>query len=191
MQGSYRHIHHGSSSRDFLDAENIISTIGLNEDQTVLDVGCGEGQFSLAAANVVGDRGQVIAVDVHESSINILRRMIAQQNIGNVLTFKADVTKRIPVSDYAVDVCLMVNVLHGFVINGEISAVMREILRVTKRNGSLAVVDFKKIETTAGPPLSQRLSPDDVEKALSEYGFIADAFDDVGAYSYLIKFIKR
>lgn len=191
MNESHRHIHHGMSSKDFLDSESIISTIGLKEDQTVLDVGCGEGYFSLAASNVVGAHGQVVAVDVHEASINILRTIIAQENIGNVLAFKADVTKRIPVNDNAVDVCLMVNVLHAFALNGEIAEVMREIVRVTKRHGSLAIVDFKKIETAAGPPVSQRLSPADVENILGEYGFIVDTFDDVGPYSYLIKFIKR
>jgi ubiquinone/menaquinone biosynthesis C-methylase UbiE len=191
MNESYRHIHHGMSSEDFLDADCIISNIGIKEGQTVLDVGCGEGHFSLAASNVVGDRGQVVAVDVHEASINILRRIIARENIGNVLAFKANVTKHIPVTDNAVDVCLMVNVLHGFALNGEISAAMREIVRVVKRHGSLAIVDFKKIKTHAGPPVSERLSPSEVEDGLRGYGFVADAFHDVGPYSYLILFIKR
>ncbi len=191
MRESRRHVHHGFSSSGFLDAENIISALGLSEGQTVLDVGCGEGQFSLAASAVVADRGQVIAVDVHEPSINILRRIIAQENIGNILTFHADVTKHIPVSDYAIDVCLMVNVLHGFVLNREVSAVMSEIVRVTKRHGCLAVVDFKKIETPAGPSVSERLSPDEVEDMLCQFGFMADKFDNVGAYNYLIEFIKR
>ena len=191
MKRGTRHTHPGFSSEDFLDSENIVSRIGLEKDQTVLDVGCGEGHFSLAAASLVGDRGQVIAVDVHEPSINILKQIIAQENFGNVLVFRADVTKRIPVNDNAVDVCLMVNVLHGFVLNSEVCEVMREIVRVIKRHGSLVIVDFKKIQTIAGPPVSQRLSPTDVENILGDYGFMADKFDDVGPYSYLINFIKR
>jgi ubiquinone/menaquinone biosynthesis C-methylase UbiE len=163
----------------------------VHEDQTVLDLGCGEGHFSLTAASVVGDRGQVIAVDVHERSINILKGIIAQQNIGNVMAFEADVTKRIPVNDNAVDVCLMVNVLHGFVLNSEVSDVMREVVRVIKRHGSLAIIDFKKLQTVDGPPLSQRLSPTDVENIMGDYGFMADSFDEVGPDSYLINFIKR
>jgi ubiquinone/menaquinone biosynthesis C-methylase UbiE len=191
MKRSTRHTHPGLSSEGFLDSESIVAQIGLERDQTVLDVGCGEGHFSLAAASLVGARGQVIAVDIHEPSINILKRVIAQENIGNVLAFKADATKRIPVNDYAIDVCLMVNVLHGFVLNREVSEVMREIVRVTKRHGSLVIVDFKKIQTVAGPPVSQRLSPADAETILDDYGFMADKFDDVGPYSYLINFIKR
>lgn len=191
MKESKRHLHYGLSSEDFLDSESIVTAIGIREDQTVLDVGCGEGHFSLAASNIVGDRGQVIAVDIHEASVNVLRRLIAEQNIGNILPFEADVTKRIPVNDNAVDVCLMVNVLHGFVLNGEILDVMREIVRVTKRHSSLTIVDFKKIQTVAGPPASQRLSPAEVENLLGEFGLVAEKFDDVGPYSYLINFIRR
>ena len=191
MEGSQRHVHHGFSSKAFLDADNIISAVGLCEEQTVLDVGCGEGHFSLAASAVVGDRGQIIAVDIHEPSIDLLKKVIAEENIGNILAFQSDVTKHIPVSDYAIDVCFMVNVLHGFVLNREIPAVMHEIVRVTKRHGCLAVVDFKKVETPTGPSVSERLSPDDVEDVLANFGFVADTFDDVGAYNYLIKFIKR
>lgn len=191
MKRSSRHAHPGFSSESFLDSESIISKIDMREGQTVLDVGCGEGHFSLAAADVVGDRGQVIAVDIHEPSINILKGIIAQENVGNVLAFRADATKRIPVNDNAVDVCLMVNVLHGFVLNCEVPDVMREIFRVTKRHGSLVVVDFKKIQTAGGPPVSQRLSPSDVENIVGDYGFTVEKLDDIGPYSYLINFIKR
>jgi ubiquinone/menaquinone biosynthesis C-methylase UbiE len=179
------------SSDDFLDAENIISMIHLEEGQTVLDVGCGEGRFSLAASSIIGDRGQVVAIDKHKASINILRRIIAQENIGNVVAFAGDAAKRIPINNNAVDACLMVNVLHGFVLNEEVADVMDEILRVLKRHGSLVVVDFKKIETSVGPAVSERLSPTEVEDELGGYGFVADAFHDVGPYSYLIEFIKR
>ncbi len=191
MNESRKHIHYGMSSREFLDAESILYSVGIKEGETVLDVGCGEGHFSLAASSMVGDSGQVVAVDKHAASINILKKIIAQENIGNLLAFTSDVTKRIPINNNGVDVCLMVNVLHGFAQNGEIVDVMREVMRVTKRHSSLLIVDFKKIETAAGPPASERLSPAEVEKILDEYGFGAEKFDDVGPYSYLINFIRR
>lgn len=191
MHESRKHIHHGMSSREFLDAERILEAVEIREGDTVLDLGCGEGHFSLAASSFVGERGQVIGVDKHEASINILKRIIAQENIGNVLAFTADVTKRIPLNNNAVDICLMVNVLHGFAMNGEVVDIMSEVVRVTKRHSFLLVVDFKKIETAAGPPASERLSPAEVESILGEYGFTADKFDDVGPYSYFINFIKR
>jgi 2-polyprenyl-3-methyl-5-hydroxy-6-metoxy-1,4-benzoquinol methylase len=38
----------------------------IKAGQTVLDVGCGPGTFSLAMAKMVGELGKVIAVDVQE-----------------------------------------------------------------------------------------------------------------------------
>ena len=191
MSPSSRHAHGRMSSEDFLNAEKILSAIDLQRGQTVLDVGCSEGHFSLAASNIVGERGRVFAVDIHTASINILRRIIADENVGNVTTFAADVAKHIPVADNAVDVCLMINVLHGFVANHETAGVMREIARVLRRHGMLVIVDFKKADTVVGPPMSLRLSPVEVEEECLKYGFAAESLIDAGPYSYQAAFIKK
>jgi 2-polyprenyl-3-methyl-5-hydroxy-6-metoxy-1,4-benzoquinol methylase len=41
---------------------------------TVLDVGCGMGLFSIAAARLVGNQGRVIAVDLQQKMLDTLRR---------------------------------------------------------------------------------------------------------------------
>ncbi len=41
---------------------------------TVMDVGCGTGMFSLAMARMVGDQGEVIAVDLQQQMLDVLRR---------------------------------------------------------------------------------------------------------------------
>ena len=38
----------------------------IEPGQTVLDIGCGPGTFSIAMAKMVGESGKVIAVDVQE-----------------------------------------------------------------------------------------------------------------------------
>jgi ubiquinone/menaquinone biosynthesis C-methylase UbiE len=65
----------------------------------------------------------------------------------------------------------MANVLHGFVANGETDGVMKEIARVTKPGGKLAVVEFKKEDAPVGPSLRIKLSSDDVEEIASRFGF--------------------
>ena len=89
-----------------------------------------------------------------------------------------------PLETGVIDVCLMADVLHGFLANGEVEGVMREIARVIKKAGTLAVVDFKNVDGPPGPPLSIRLSPEEVEKMVSPYGFENMTILDIGPHHY-------
>jgi ubiquinone/menaquinone biosynthesis C-methylase UbiE len=46
----------------------------VKPSMTVMDVGCGMGLFSIAMAKMVGDQGQVIAVDLQQKMLDVLRR---------------------------------------------------------------------------------------------------------------------
>jgi ubiquinone/menaquinone biosynthesis C-methylase UbiE len=45
----------------------------IKEGQTVLDLGCGPGFFSLPMAEMVGEKGRVISVDIQEEMLQMLR----------------------------------------------------------------------------------------------------------------------
>jgi ubiquinone/menaquinone biosynthesis C-methylase UbiE len=190
MVGSPRHVHSGLSSRDFLERGKILGAVHLRKGDNILDIGCGEGQFALAASRLTGDSGTVYAIDLHEPSIDILKDTIKSEGITNISAFVADAKKHIPAGDNTIDTCLMVNVFHGFAANGESHGVMREISRVVKRRGVIVVVDFKKTDTSAGPPVSIRLAPHEAAGLLKQYGFIAEKPFDVGPYSYYLRCIR-
>ena len=46
----------------------------LEEGMTAVDIGCGMGYFSIAMAGLVGDEGSVIAVDVQQRMLDVLRK---------------------------------------------------------------------------------------------------------------------
>lgn len=166
-----RHLHSGKSSRGLLNPERILRDIGLKKGDTFLDVGCGEGHFSIAASESVGNEGTIYAVDIDEEAIATLKKEIGKKNISNIEALTADITKNIPLGSGSIDVCLMVNVLHGFVANKEVESSLREITRVLNAGGILAVVDFKKISNTPGPPLSIRITPEEVEAIITRYNY--------------------
>lgn len=173
----------------------------------------GDGYFSIAASKIVGDEGKVYAVDTYEESIDILKKGIQREGIVNIETIVVDITKKIPLKDEIIDICLMVNVLHGFVANDEVEEAMGEIARVIREGGTFAVVDFKKIEDSVdspiptklklvrvmrnlklrliGPPMSIRLSPDEVGKIIAQYGFEVAKNVEAGPYHYAVISIKK
>ncbi len=191
MDDAQNHVHCGLSSKDFLEPKKILCAAQLKKGDSVLDVGCGEGQFAVAASRIIGDSGTVYAIDLHEPSINILRNKIASEGICNVSAFVADAKKHIPLGDSVIDVCLMVNVLHGFAANGEIPGVMHEISRIVRKHGRVVVVDFKKVASSAGPPAAIRLAPHEVADMFKSYDFVTEKTRDAGLYNYLLTLVHQ
>jgi hypothetical protein len=67
---------------------------------------------------------------------------------------------------------------------------MREVARVINNGGILAIVDFKAIEGSHGPPISIRLSPHETEEWITPYGFRTRNVLDVGQHHYMVIFDK-
>ena len=54
---------------------------------TVLDIGCGTGLFTLPTARRVGKNGQVIAVDLQEGMLEILKEKAVQEGLVTRIRF--------------------------------------------------------------------------------------------------------
>ena len=135
---------------------------------------------------MVGQTGKVYAVDVYEKEIDALEKEIEKKGIRNIVALVADMTKSMPIDDGVVDVCIMVNVLHGIVANGEIDDVMREVVRVVKPGGALGIVDFKREEGAHGPPMHVRLSPGKAQELVTRFHFRKKELHDIGPSHYLM-----
>ncbi len=184
------HVHHGKSTRDILNADKVLSIAGLKVGDVFLDAGCGDGFISIAASSLVGVEGKVYAIDVYPESIEIVKSNVQKKGIKNLEAIVADLTSEIPLSDDSVDLCVMANLLHGFVENDELNEVLPEIGRVIKLGGIFSVVEFKKVKSTPGPPFDVRLNPHDVEDVLVKYGFKVTETVEVGEYHYLVNAVK-
>lgn len=109
----------------------------IKPGQTVLDVGCGPGTFSIAMAKMVGASGKVIAVDIQEEMLQILRKKAAKLGLeSRIITHKSD-PDRIGVAE-KVDFALAFYMVHE-VPNAE--AFLKEIVSLLKPKGKLLVVE--------------------------------------------------
>ncbi len=167
----HRHEHGGCSTRGLIDPGKLLGKIGVKEGDSFLDLGCGDGYISIeAATRFIGAAGKVHAFDVDPSAIDKVNVQIKELRAGNIEAMVADATKRLPLPDASIDICLIANVLHGFVVNKEADIIFKELLRVMKRGGKIAIVEFKKKKNLAGPPFEERLAPSDVDALLLKIG---------------------
>jgi ubiquinone/menaquinone biosynthesis C-methylase UbiE len=68
--------------RRWLHNPERISAPYVEPGMTVLDFGCGMGIFSIAMARMVGDDGQVIAVDVQQQMLDVLSKRAAKAGVA-------------------------------------------------------------------------------------------------------------
>ena len=96
LMSEKRHEHHGRSSKGFLDSEKILKDIGIKKGDRFLDLGSGDGNFSIAASQAVGKEGIVYAFDVDQEAISGLRWEISEKKLTNIKAFVEDISKRLP-----------------------------------------------------------------------------------------------
>ena len=178
----------GKSSYGLIDAEKLFLEIGLKEDTVFLDAACGRGDYSIAASRYIGARGRIYAFDLWKEGIDFLNHEIAVNHIENIYTRVINISRRIPLEDRSVDICLMATVLHDLILDKTDRAVLKEIRRVLKHHGTLAVVEFKKIAGPPGPPVDIRIDVDTVEVHLRPFSFHLVRKADLGPATYLAVF---
>jgi len=181
----------GWSSFGLVDAERVFDILGLKRGSTFLDIACGRGDYTIAASRIIGDKGLVYAVDLWERGIAALTKRCSAEGIKSVKAIVANVGKRIPIEDETVDACLMATALHDLVQTRDAEGALEEVRRVLKFQGSLTIVEFKKVDGPPGPPLHIRLTPEEVETMAVPHGFGKGRVVEVGPYNYVITFHRR
>ncbi|MBI2849921.1 MAG: methyltransferase domain-containing protein [Chloroflexi bacterium] len=108
----------------------------VQEGQTFLDYGCGTGDFTIPAARKVSRQGKVYALDYFPRQLEIVAARSARAGLANIETIHSASKTGLP--DESVDVIWMCDVLHEI---KERRAVLKELHRVLKRDGILAIHD--------------------------------------------------
>ncbi len=147
---------------------------------TFVDIGAGTGFFSREAASIVGDRGVVYALDMSEEMLGILKQRGVPKNTHVI---KSD-EYRLPVPDETADLTLLSTVVHE---NTDTPKLLSEAVRVTKRTGSVAIIEWKKQDEEIGPPKAERLGKEDLLPFLSPYDIVGQGDLNNSHYYMLIR----
>lgn len=100
--------------------------------ETVLDIACGTGLVTFPLAEQVGPGGRVIATDLSERMVEILRQEAARRGLQNVEAQRADAEALDGIADGSVD---LVTCALGLMYFPDTFRAMQEALRVLRPGG--------------------------------------------------------
>jgi len=176
-----------------LSCGNPTATANLRPGEVVVDLGSGGGLDVFLAAQKVGPTGKAIGIDMTPEMIELAKKNAAKSGLTNV-EFHLSTIDKLPLPDASVDV-----VISNCVINlaPDKRAVFREIARVLKPGGRLAVSDIalkqplpdaiaKDVMAYVGC-IAGAILIDEYERGLREAGFahaqVVDSRADLNAYT--------
>src|SRR5687767_1780311 len=182
-----------------LSCGNPTALANLREGETVVDLGSGGGLDVFLAAAKVGPSGRAIGIDMTPEMVERARRNAVRGNNGEPFTnveFHLAKIDKLPLADNSVD-CVISNCVIN--LAPDKPAVFREIARILKPGGRLAVSDIA-LKKTLPPEIGNDLMAyvgcvagailiEDYRQWLADAGFsaveIIDAGNDVNACSKL------
>jgi ubiquinone/menaquinone biosynthesis C-methylase UbiE len=171
-----------ATRRSWFNPEKVLEDAGLRFGMVFVDVGCGDGFFTILAAEIVGGTGMVYAVDADALAIERLKRKAAEKGLTNVKAVAA-VAEETVFCDGCADIVFYSIVLHDFQNPAKVLLNAKQML---KPSGKLVDLDWKKKQTAYGPPLRIRFSEEQARELIETAGFKVESVRDAGRNHYVV-----
>jgi len=114
-----------------------VKRFGICDGMTVVDYGCGPGRYTIHFASLVGAKGKVYALDIHELAIQTVKRRIAKCKLTNVQPLLIQgYDSGLP--NEVADVVCAIDMF--FIVKGP-TEFLAELKRIAKRDGTLVIDD--------------------------------------------------
>jgi len=166
--------------RSWYNPERILQDLSLG--MTAMDIGCGDGFFTVLAAKKVGKKGRVYALDIDPVAIKKLQSKAKAEGLNNITATVGKAEETVFCKQCA-DFILYSMDLHDF---EDTAKVLQNARQMIKPSGIEDDLDWKKIDIPHGPPLAVKFSEEYVSELMHSTGFTTIEKRDVGPYHYVV-----
>jgi protein-L-isoaspartate O-methyltransferase len=143
----------------------LLEALKVQPGDVVADVGAGSGYLSFRLAEVVGDKGKVLAEDIQPEMLDIIRKRMKDKKVANVEPILGTITDpKLPKA--GVDLILMVDVYHEFDHPLEMTEAM---VKALKPGGRLVFVEYRLEDQDVPIKLVHKMSQKQVAKEMAPH----------------------
>lgn len=156
------------------DCRLLLEALAIEPGQTVCDLGCGNGFYTLELARRVGPRGTVYAVDIQPEMLRMLAERAMMENLRNIRpVLSTPIDPRLPVGE--IDVVLCVDVYHEF---SHPEAMLAQIRASLADGGRLVLAEFRGEDPAVPIKPLHKMTKAQIRAELEPAGFeLAREFD--------------
>jgi len=115
----------------------VLHEVGIKHGFTILDYGCGPGNYSIAVSELLEGTGIVFALDKHPLAIKSISKKIKKRSVTNIETIHSNCETGL--ASNSVDVVLLYHVFNDLK-NPDV--VLEELHRIIKPSGILSFMEF-------------------------------------------------
>lgn len=149
------------------DCAQMLECLKVKRGQTICDLGCGNGFYTLQLAKRVGPAGKVYGVDIQPEMLQLLRARAKDSELKNVeLALGTVVDPSVP--DNTMDLVLLVDVYHEFSHPEHMLAAIRKTL---KKTGRLVLVEFRAEDPKVPIKPEHKMTKAQILKELTPNGY--------------------
>jgi len=169
------------------DPDRMLAALDIKKGSVVADVGAGVGYHVWRLADLVGPSGRVIAEDIQDGMVRLLKRNIDDRKLKNVeIVLGTPTDPKLPVN--SVDLVLMVDVYHEF---AEPVVMLKHIQNALKANGRVVLVEFRKEDPNVPIQPLHKMSVQDVRSELEPLGFRFERSLEFLPWQHILIFTRR
>ena len=169
-----------------LDPFRVLSLCPVNPRDTVADIGCGPGYFTLPLAKFLIN-GKVIGLDTSDEMVEACQSRMDEARMGNVSVMTCG-EYDFPLDPASVDGLFIAFVVHHPDDRERFLTAVRGIL---KTGGWCFIIEWHKKETESGPPQERRITPDELRQLAENSGFRVQGSRDINEEHYIMTLINR
>jgi ubiquinone/menaquinone biosynthesis C-methylase UbiE len=169
-----------ATRRSWYNPDVILQDLHLG--MVFVDVGCGDGFFSVLAAKKVGVKGKVYSVDIDPVGIEKLKAKAKSEGLTNI-TAKVGKAEDKVFCRQCADFVFFSMDLHDFSDPAKVLANSHEMV---KPSGCVVDLDWKKQQMPFGPPAAIRFSEEYASGLMRSAGLTVTNVRSAGPYHYVI-----
>ena len=167
--------------------ERMFKELQLKPGQVVCDIGCGNGYYTLAMANAVGEKGRVYAVDIQPEMLKMLEERAQKRGVKNMMPVLGSLwDPKLP--ENALDLVLLVDVYHEFSHPPQMLAGIRKSL---KPDGELVLVEYRAEDDQVPIKPEHKMSREQILKEMRANGFEEHRHFDELPWQHMMFFRKK